>query len=275
MNALRRAFATPAVIALLLSSSQAAVAQEVSTPEFSTLVENAQEDPGATSQLREIRSIDGFETDMAQIIDGSTSNQQHQISSLDRLVDETTDAARSADELRTEARDIVSEPPFNAEQAVGTGLLEQVVNFLARVLSGDGMTGIALFIVAAVALAIAVPVLLRMARVREQSGSAPEVATAAASNPNYAEAAGQAEANGDFDRAIRLLFLDGVDYLEQVDVVRSAATTSTATVRRLSKETEFLDTFDAVAYGGLSAKAGDVAEAKTAWGRLKARRFNR
>ncbi|MCP4966907.1 MAG: hypothetical protein GY926_16965, partial [bacterium] len=81
----------------------------------------------------------------------------------------------------------------------------------------------------------------------------------------------QAEAHGDLDEAIRLLFLDGVDHLEKNDVVSSAATTSTATVRRLSNETTFLDTFDEVAYGGVPAQPDDVVEARTAWGRLKAR----
>ncbi|MCP4964710.1 MAG: hypothetical protein GY926_05700, partial [bacterium] len=212
-------------------------AQEIGTPEFSTLVDDAQQDPEARSQLREIRSIDGIETDMGRLIDGSASDQQHQVSSLARLVADTAYRTQSAEELRSEAHEITSEPPFTVEQAVGAGWLDQVLNFLARILSGEGMTGLALIVVAAIAVGIATPILLRLARTRRQVGSAPDIAMATPSPPNFAEAASQAEAHGDLDEAIRLLFLDGVDHLEKNDVVSSAATTSTATVRRLSNET--------------------------------------
>jgi hypothetical protein len=272
---LRSAVTTPALFVLLvLTPIAAAGAQEVSTAEFANLVDSAHEDPGATSQLRKIESIDGFETDMDQIIDGSTQERQDRLSSLDRLLDDVVDAPQSADELRAEANDIISEPPFSAEKADGAGWLDQFFTFVARILTGEGVTGLALVLVAVVAIAVATPTLLRMARARGHQETSTEVAEAP-EQPNYAKAAARAEAQGEFDDAVRLLFLDGVDHLERIEVVRSAATTSTATVRRLSTETEFLDRFDEIAYGGVPAQADDVNEARTAWGRLKARRFSR
>ena len=70
---------------------------------------------------------------------------------------------------------------------------------------------------------------------------------------------------------MRLLFLDGAQHLQTIGSVKNAATTSTATVRRMTDDEAFLNRFDEIAYGGAAADERDVAQARTSWQRLKQR----
>lgn len=268
-RALRRATSVATVLLLLVASGSAA-AEDITSQELADLVAEAGDDTESFDRLKNVTSVDGMPANVDTILDGSIQDTAIRLETLRQVLRGST-GSLDGSELRAEAAEITSKPPFAAAPATGSGPLDRVWRFLGSLFGSEGAQGIALLAIAIVALVVAVWVLRRLVN---KSGRVPHIATAAAEKAKrdlYAEAQ-TAAAAGDHETAVRLLFLDGAEYLEAHQAVASAATTSTSTVRSIAQETKFLDRFDEIVYGGRIARDQDVSESDSAWLRLK-RRF--
>jgi hypothetical protein len=251
----------------MLTNPGAAVAEDVTGAEFRARVDRAIS--GEESALRSVTAVDGVPVDGAALLDGQPTMRRSRLNTLQNLLESAPSSGLDGDALQKQAEEIVTNPPYSAELAADGSLFGRILDFLGRLFGNDAAQGLALLIVALIALAIAVPVLNRIAT-RSRGSESPE-AREPQRRADYQAEAVAAEAQGDFATAVRMLFLDGVDYLESARAVPDAGTTSTATVRRISGDADFLDRFDEIAYGGARAGSADVGQARSGWQRLKRR----
>ena len=261
--------AIAAVVLLLFALPVTAEAEEVTTAELAQLIADAAEDQESRNRLLEVTSLDGEPIDMGAILSADAEDDASRLDTLEGLLADRKTTSLDGAELRTEAADIVSKPPFTAAAASSSSILDRLWRFISSLFGNDGAQGLALIAIVVVALLVAIPVLNRLVVRRHDQPN--EVTMKPVRRDFYAEAQ-NAAATGDHEAAVRLLVLDGADYLESRRVVPNAATTSTATVRPIATETHFLDRFDEIAYGGDAAVSQDVGEAISSWQRLK-RRF--
>jgi hypothetical protein len=242
----------------------AAGAEDVSTAEFADRVDQAI--AGDESALRAVTAIAGTPVDGEALVAGEPALRQNRLDTLHQLL-QSAPADLDADALRRQAEAIVTNPPYSAELAADNGVFARIIAFLGRLFGNDAARGLALLVVALITLAVAIPLLNRIATRRQPNG--PRPVAAIQQRPSYEAAAEEAAGRGDFAAAIRMLFLDGVEHLEAHRAVPDAGTTSTATVRQISGDEAFLDRFDEIAYGGSPAGFADVGEARSGWQRLK------
>lgn len=255
-----------ALTTFFVAVSATALADDVTRTEFADLVAQARN--GDVAGLEGVTSVEGAPVDVAPLLAGTSAEREARLETLRRELATTTTPSLDSEQLRAEAEAIVSNPPFSAEATSDSGLLGRIVDFFARLLGNDAAQGVALLIVAVTALLIAIPLLNRRVTRRQSAATAvPEPGP----RTDYRTEAESAAAQGEFAAAVRMLFLDGAEHLEQSRAVPDAATTSTATVRRLAGDQRFLDRFDEIAYGGLPADNADVDQARAGWQRLKER----
>lgn len=256
---------------LLCIGAGTASAEDVSTAEFAELVDRAV--AADTGGLVEVSSVDSIPVDINDLIlSGSLDEREIRLETLRRVLSDSSATDLDSSVLRSDAREIISNPPYSASASGGDSWLERVVEFLATILGNSAVPGIAILVVIVIALVIAIPVLNGVTGRRQAEG---KPTLEPSQRVDFGAAATEAEERGDHRAAVRLLFLDGAKHLEANKVVANAATTSTTTVRRISEETEFLDRFDEIAYGGSDAQSTDVSQARTAWQRLKDRTWGR
>jgi hypothetical protein len=243
----------------------AAHASDVSADEFNRLVTEAA-DSGDTGELAEVTSIDGAPVDMTAVLDGSARDLAARLDSLSQLGDgrERFDGRV----LRDQAGEILSNPPFSAEVASNSSLLGRLVEFVGRLFSGTGARGVGLLAIAGITLAAGFLTLDRLVTRRRATVAAP---TTSPTPVDYRSRAEKAASTGAFAEAVRFLFVDGAHSLAAMKVVPDAATTTTATVRRLTDDDRFLERFNEIAYGGATAESDDVAQARLSWDHLKRR----
>ncbi|MDJ0952361.1 MAG: hypothetical protein QNJ81_01655 [Acidimicrobiia bacterium] len=257
-----------AVVLALLVVPTSAAAEDVTVAEAVDLV-----DQRRMADLAAVTSIDGRPVDMDVVLGDETDDSLERLDSL-RLILLEPESGPELDSasLRSEAEDITSNPPYAAGIAQGGGILGRVLDFLGQIFGNTAAQGIAIVVVIAIALAVAIPLLNRLAMRRERPVAEAGAETHA---EDYGAAALTAESRGEHGQAVRLLFLDGAQHLQGSGIVKDAATTSTATVRKMADDDAFLDRFDEIAYGGSTADEGDVAQARSGWQRLKQRRAAR
>jgi len=247
------------------AASPAARATDVSAEGFVRLAKEAA-DSGDTRELTDVTSIDGQPIDMAAILTGSRTVRQQRLESLAKITFVEQERL-DGDALQTEAADITSHPPYTAKLADDTGVLARIGRFIADLFSQPGMDVLGFLVILAVAFLGGYLLLDRLVTRRYQA--APTSPSSAPAATDYQAQAEPAARTGDFAAAVRLLFMDGARWLEQLEVVRSAATTTTAAVRPLADDSRFLDRFDEIAYGGSDAGSDDVSGARRSWDVLK------
>ena len=259
------AIASLVLVALLVSAAPLA-ADDLSSNEFADLVGRISEGDAPFSDLEVVSSVDGLSIDLESIQSSGWTDASAQIETLRALLDDTSNL--DSPELRDQANEILSNAPYEVGIATGPSLLERAWNAIASVIGGDALGVLGYVILIGAVLFLVVPLLLRRTR---PNNAASESTTEPAERRDYEVEALAASQAGDYETAVRLLFLDGADHLEKADAVASAATTSTATVKRLTRNGRFLDRFDEIAYGGSVAAEEDVAESKSSWQRIKQR----
>lgn len=260
---------------VLLTATAPGVAQETTGPEFAQLVERALTDESAAAVLRRIESIDGVPVDMNAVLGGDDTHRRSRLTTLQDLAGPTEFPNADATQLRGEAAQILSQPPFVGRVAEDTNLLDRIARAIGNLFSDNLASGWSLLLVIAGATALLIPAMTwltrRRARLRRTAGSVtkPEEHETE-EQEDLVAAAIRAEEEGDFDAALRLLFRSGTDDLEARGVVRNGAAASTATIRRLVRHNgdRFLDRFDEIAYGGSTAEHDDVVESRRSWTRL-------
>jgi hypothetical protein len=251
----------------LLTPSVPAAADDVSGLELSQLVDAAQDSNQARADLDTITSVDGTAVDMGLVLDG-LADDDTRLDTLNRLLRDSDPQRLDGPALRSEAAEILSNPPYAAEVAGNSSVFDRLWRVIAGLFGNGAIQGLSFVAIVAIALLVAIPVINRLVGRRQRL---PEEAVASVAARDFAAEAVNAAGSGDFDEAVRLLFLDGAEYLERQRVVPSAATTSSSTVRPIVTDTRFLDRFDEIAYGGAEAANDDVHEARTSWQQLKRR----
>ncbi len=252
--------------ALLTLSAAPATAEDLTTPEFIELLEEAVEGESVTSDLTQVQTVDGIAVDIGPVASGDTAEVAARLRTLQSLAT-TAETPPESSDLREQASEITSNPPFTAEVAGGAGWFETAMNFIGRIFSGDLASGFALFVLIAITLLVAIPALTWLAR-RPTASDSREPAAATPEPVDYVAAAAEAENAGDYGRALRLLFRGGVLDLEAEGKLTNSAAATTNSVRRLAPTTEFLDRFDEVAYGGSEARNEDVGASRRSWADL-------
>jgi hypothetical protein len=205
---------------------------------------------------------------MAAILEGPRREQQRRLDSLSKITG-GEQIRFDGDTLRNEADDITSQPPYTAEVASNGGVLDRIGRFLADVITSPAAGGLGLVVLVVIVLIAGYLVLDRI--VNRRRGVITTEPAAEPTQVDYLARADAAAAAGDYAGAVRLLFVNGARHLEQLAVVRDAATTTTATVRPLTNDAGFLDRFDEIAYGGATANGNDVTGARRSWDALKSR----
>jgi hypothetical protein len=104
------------------------------------------------------------------------------------------------------------------------------------------------------------------------SGERAAAMRAAGADPTALERqAAEAEATGDFERAVRLRFGAGLIRLERTGLVEGAASRTSGELRRTLASQSFASLaadHDEVAYGGRRADARDAERSRAAWARV-------
>jgi hypothetical protein len=246
-----------------LSNTPPALAVDVSTDDFTRLVAGAVESDDF-EPLADVTSIDGQPIDISRILDGTPANVKNRLNTL-RQVGEDPAGQLDAETLRAQADEIVSNPPYSAEAASGVGILARIARFVEDALSNSATRGIGLIILLGLVFLAGFLILNRLVDRPMHVG---QESTPTVTGVDYRSQAEAAAASGDFSGAVRLLFVDGSHLLEVLNVVRHAGVTSSATVRPLTEDHDFLDRFDEIAYGGAEAHDNDVTQARNSWDAL-------
>ncbi len=249
-----------------LSNTPSALAVDVSTDDFTRLVAGAVESNHFES-LADITSINGQPIDISRILDGAPADVKNRLTTLGHVA-EGPEGQLDADTLRAQADEIVSNPPYSAEAASGVGILARIARFVESAFSNSATQGIGLIILLGLVFLAAFLILDRLVDRPMHVGQA---STPTVTEVDYRSQAQAAAASGDFSGAVRLLFIDGSHLLEGLNVVRDAGVTSSATVRPLAEDHDFLDRFDEIAYGGAEAHGEDVTQARDSWDALGTR----
>ena len=219
--------------------------------------------------LAEVTSVEGEPIDMEVILAGTNLESGRRLESLHTLISNPESPNLNAAELQAQVESIISNAPYSAGTTQESGWLVRALEFIAEFFDNAASRGIVLAAVIAIVLALAVPVLNRMANRRERSAA--ETSDEPERPIDYEAAARTASERGELEQAVRLLFLDGAQHLQQSGALQNAATTSTATVRPMTDDDGFLDRFDEIAYGGSRAHLEDVDQARVGWQHLKQR----
>jgi hypothetical protein len=263
MRRLLRLLMVLAALISWLSNTPSALAVDVSTDDFTRLVAEAVESAHFES-LADVTSINGQLVDISRILDGTPADVKNRLTTL-RQVGEDQEGPLDAETLRAQADEIVSNPPYAAEAASGVGVLARIARFVENALSNSATRGLGLIVLLGFVFLAGFLILDRLVDRPIHVGQASPLTVAGVDYRSQAEAAA---ASGDFSGAVRLLFIDGSHLLEGLNVVRHAGVTSSATVRPLTEDHDFLDRFDEIAYGGAEAHGEDVTQARDSWDAL-------
>lgn len=167
--------------------------------------------------------------------------------------------------------------PFRGVLRAGGREVDRVLHVLAPVghlIRRVWSTMAGKLVLSALVLAVVVAIALALAHRRSVAAVSRRAGTAGWDDDDPAALerdAARAEANGDFDVALRLRFRAGLARLHQAGRVRLPRTVTTGAVSRQLSSPTFDDlgrTFDAVAYGKRPATAGDAATARERWPRV-------
>lgn len=258
------------VFLVLITTTASGVAQETTSTDFARLVEQALGNESAVAELRKIESIDDVPVDLDAILSGDPSNQQSQLVTLQKVADDTGIPSADAANLRADAAEILSNPPFAVRRADNDDLFGRLMRAIGNLFSGEVASVWVLLLVIAGGIALLVPAITWLTH----RGTALRRVKAGTMEAKHQEdlvlAATRAEEAGNFDEAVRLLFRSGTGELEDRGAVRNGETASTATIRRLLRRDsdQFLERFDEIAYGGDNAEHDDVTESRRSWTRL-------
>jgi hypothetical protein len=277
----RRTVVALAACAAVLAPAAAARAGDVAGERYQQLAHDAQRSPEALAALRQVTSVDGVPADLAQALAGASGADLR--GRLQAIAPHGEPLELGEIDPRGDAREILAEDRFQPAQTphplrgalrwIGRQLepLGAPVRAAARVVPGGSsvvwtVVGIAVTLTAAV-------VSVRTVRRRSlASGERAAAMRAAGADPAALERqAAEAEATGDFERAVRLRFGAGLIRLERAGLVEGAASRTSGELRRALASQSFASLaadHDAVAYGGRRADARDAERSRAAWARV-------
>lgn len=280
----RRLVAVAAFALVALTALPAPAAEDVTAATLRELAARAERDPGARQELAKVRRVDGRPVDLATALRGGSEDEQRsRLRTLARGAP-GSGAAPSAAAARDDARRILDSRRFKPAKTPRPfrGVLRKLAEWLRPVTRPLGRLWVnitqprlGMALPAGVLLAVCVVVAVRMVRRRTEAalgGPGGSRHRRHGLDPDALDQqAATAEADGDYDTALRLRFRAGLLRLDAAGAVklRPSLTTGELTRRVRSAELhELAATFEAVAYAGEHADAEDVAAARSRWPRV-------
>lgn len=257
---------------------------------FRQLVATAPANTHALAALRRVTSVGGTPVDVRAALRAATPSEVRQrLHTLSRSLGSPTtnrgaaDAPRDAARILAEGRFHVSQPPrplkglFDRLGAILARPIDRAGGFiqdLIKRLPGGSTTLWSIFI----GFVLVAALLLASRAIRKRTRSIDRPVTFAGVpllDPEELDRlAARAESDGDYARAIRLLYVAGILRLDRAGVI---SLTDSLTPRQIARQVGepivgLTETFEQVAYGGRPASRRDVEGARAAWDDLTARR---
>ena len=281
-----RALVALVAVAILVWPSAAPGATAVSEERLRALAAEAQSDPEALAELREVRRVDGARVALGlSLVNAAPQELDARLRLLARSAPAGAETSSAAD-ARDEAESILAEPRFAPPPIPRpfTGVLEAIAGFLEPVFDlveeffaslGGGASEI-LLVFAAIAVIIAAAVLAaRSIRRRTRTGLAGGRVPGPEQRPEdpreLERRADEAERRGDASEALRLRFRAGLMRLDAAGAIRLRPSLPTGRVTRTLGSASFASLaadFDSVTYGDRPAVPEDLARARSEWPRV-------
>jgi hypothetical protein len=262
-------------VALVLAVACPGVAQatEVTADEFRTLAGEAVDDRAALAELRRVDVVDGQAVDVRGALSGARGDDlEVRLRNLEASVPEESEPLPV--DPSAEARDVLAEDRFQTDSPrplkgffEWLGDLVPDFDWLDGLIPGPpGVTWLAL----AAFIGVIAWVLGRRTLTRRiDTSQAAQAAEATRDDPRTLERlAAEAEAAGEFEKALRLRFRAGLLRLGAHGAIDYRPSISTREVSRKLRSEDFdalALTFDDVVYGGRAAEDADAEEARTRW----------
>jgi len=275
------AFAGAALVTVVLAAVPApAEAVDRSGAEVRALAARAAQDPAALEALRQTDAVDGRAADLAAALDGA---REEQLAARLRALARTRSPGRApapAAKRRDAARAILAQGRFEtrAQPRARRTLGERVGDWIQRRFDAlddlvPGSSAITLALVGLLVLVIAAVLTARVTgRLQIAPGARPGGPRGRAADPAALELqAAAAEAAGDYAAGVRLRFAAGLLRLDAAQAIRLRPSLTTGQVGRALGSERFdalATTFDAVAYGGRTARPADARAAREMWPEL-------
>ena len=267
-----------AVVALALAAPSPAAAEAVSASELVALADQAVDDDGARARLLTVDEVDGRPVAVRLALAGARGKE---IADRARLIADLATTPRGApDEARAQARAVLDDARYQ-----GAGLprpLEKPLAWLSDRLEpvierindlGGGVPGgprvvwtlLAILVLLLASMVTSTSIRRRAIAIeRERAAAVP-----AADDPHALErAAGDAERDGQWERAVRLRFRAGLLRLDRRKVLVYRPSLTTGEVARTIKVPAFDEVgarFDEIAYGGRAAEREDAQASQQGW----------
>lgn len=282
--------ALAAALLALAGPAAAAPAFDASAGEVRALALAAERDPAALQRLRAVDAIDGVPADLDRALGSEPAQVRARLRVLagdDGGVGSARGRpARPAAAARADARSVLSDAryrpssfptplrdPLRRVGEVIAGPLERAYEWLVARLPGGGLTVWSLL---AATLLAAGAALAARAGARRQRVAARAHHAASGRPPRRGAAellrdADAAERSGALELALRLRFRAGLAALEQRELIElRPALTNHELLAAVRSPTlpALVARFEAVAYGGRPAVAGDVRAARDGWPRV-------
>ncbi len=261
------------VLAVAAARPGIAQATEVAADEFRTLAGEAVDDRAALAELRRVDVVDGQSVDVRGALRGARGDDlEVRLRNLEASVPEGSEPL--AVNPRAEARDVLAEDRFQTDSPRPLkGFFEWVADLLPSFDWLDdlipGPPGVTWLALAAIIGVLAWVLGRRTLTRRIDTSEAAQAAEAPRDDPRTLERlAAEAEAAGEFEKALRLRFRAGLLRLDAHGAIVYRPSISTREVSRKLRSQDFdalALTFDDVVYGGRAAEDADVEEARSRW----------
>ena len=247
-----------------LAAAAPASAQEVTRAELRDLAERARDDPAALQELREVEQVDGEPVALETALVGAEGRPLER--RLETLAESLGDPAAPAPEERPEARgdaeQILSEGRYREEDD-GVNPFGWLGGLSLLFWLGLGVA------VVVVSLLVALSIARRRSELAVQAHpDGPAAVERRVDLASLEDEAADAERQGDFERALRLLFRAGLLRLHRARAIVLRDSLTTGQVRRELRSREFdgvARVFDEVTYGRRPAERRDVTDSRRRW----------
>jgi len=262
-------------VALVLAVACPGIAQatEVTADEFRTLAGEAVDDRAALAELRQVDNVDGQQVDVRGALRGARGDDlEVRLRTLEASVPDGSEPL--AIDPSAEAREVLAEDRFQTDSPRPLkGFFEWLADLLPDFDWLDGVIpgppGVTWLALAALIGVLAWVLGRRTLTRRIDTSKAAQAAVATRDDPRTLERlAAEAEAAGEFEKALRLRFRAGLLSLDAHGAIDYRPSISTREVSRKLRSQDFdalALTFDDVVYGGRTAEDADVEEARSRW----------
>jgi hypothetical protein len=279
----RRTIVAALALALVaLTAGPGPAAEDVTEARLRELASRADRDPVARQELLQVRRVDGRPVDIGTALAGASAEEQR---ARLRTLASGSSASPGPDTAtaRDDARRILESRRFKPAQTPRPlrGILRRIGEWLrpivrpfARAWEIATGPGWAWQVIGGTVLVVGALVAVLLVRRRTQAALAGDGRSGRArrqSPEDVERQAAAAEAEGDFDTALRLRFQAGLLRLDAAGAVKLRPSLTTGELTRRVRSNELRDlaaAFEAVAYAGEHADEADIEAARRQWPRV-------